>query len=83
MSRINRVRQPQQTASNDPDELSGGNAGFEHAPRHFTQDEAERREYMYGQRTGMAQGLVGGMLIGAVLTLGIMALGFYSAVGAW
>lgn len=69
----------------DSDEISAGNAGFETQPlpHQYTQTEAEKREYMYGHRAGMAKGLVGGVLLGALAALGIVSFGVYTAVGVW
>ena len=69
----------------DTDELSAGNAGFETQPqpqpRHYTQSEAEQREYIYGHRSGMAKGLVGGALLGALAALCIASWAVYTTVG--
>lgn len=55
----------------DTDEISAGNAGFENTPI----SPQERAEYQRGWRVGMGSGLVGGCLVGAILTMTSVWLG--------
>lgn len=82
---VRSLPQRESDATVDTDEVSAGNAGFEHQhqpqPYPYTQTEAEMREYRFGYRSGMAAGLVGGALLGALAALGIVSWAVYTTVG--
>lgn len=59
----------------DRDEVSAGNAGFEQADRIDPATAAERAEYVFGWRSGVLTGLIGGGLLGALAALSAVWLG--------
>jgi predicted lipid-binding transport protein (Tim44 family) len=61
----------------DLDEVSAGNVGFETL---LAPTDAERREYMHGQRTGLAQGWIGGLLVGSVIGGAVVAFAVWAGV---